>query len=55
MFVKPTVLIMDEMGCLKLDPNSAHYLFQVVCLLQNKNAEICREFGLGQLDMEWGA
>jgi hypothetical protein len=25
------------------------------CLLQNKNAEICREFGLGQLYMERGA
>lgn len=29
-FVKPTVLIIDEMGYLKLDPNSAHYLFQVI-------------------------
>jgi DNA replication protein DnaC len=30
MFVKPTVLIIDEMGYLKLAPNSAHYLFQVI-------------------------
>jgi len=30
MFVKPTVLIIDEMGYLKLDPNGAHYLFQVI-------------------------
>jgi DNA replication protein DnaC len=30
MFVKPIVLIMDEMGCLKLEPNSVHYLFQVI-------------------------
>jgi DNA replication protein DnaC len=29
-FAKPTVLIIDEMGYLKLDPNSAHYLFQVI-------------------------
>lgn len=29
-FVMPTVLIIDEMGYLKLDPNSAHYLFQVI-------------------------
>ncbi|MFV9510099.1 IS21-like element helper ATPase IstB [Tepidibacillus sp. LV47] len=29
-FVKPTVLIIDEMGYLKLDPNSAHFLFQVI-------------------------
>jgi hypothetical protein len=30
MCVKPTVLIIDETGCLKLDPNRAHYLFQVI-------------------------
>lgn len=29
-FVKPTILIIDEMGYLKLNPNSAHYLFQVI-------------------------
>jgi len=29
-FVKPTVLMIDEMGCLKLDPNSAHCLFLVI-------------------------
>nr|WP_309240393.1 ATP-binding protein [Anoxybacillus sp. LAT_26] len=29
-FVKPTILIIDEMGYLKLGPNSAHYLFQVI-------------------------
>lgn len=30
MFVKPTILIIDEMGYLKLDPNGAHYLFQAI-------------------------
>ncbi|MBB6177498.1 YD repeat-containing protein [Anoxybacillus tengchongensis] len=30
-------------------------LYYLICLLQNKNAEICREFGLGQLYMERGA
>jgi DNA replication protein DnaC len=29
-FVKPSVLIIDEIGYLNLDPNSAHYLFQVI-------------------------
>ncbi|WP_369814095.1 ATP-binding protein [Geobacillus sp. PA-3] len=29
-FVKPTILIIDEMGYVKLDPNSVHYLFQVI-------------------------
>ncbi|WP_063857330.1 ATP-binding protein [Geobacillus sp.] len=29
-FVKPTVLMIDEMGYLKLDPNSAHCLFLVI-------------------------
>jgi DNA replication protein DnaC len=28
--VKPSVLIIDEMGYMKLDPGSAHYLFQVI-------------------------
>lgn len=29
-FVKPSVLIIDEIGYLNLDPQSAHYLFQVI-------------------------
>lgn len=29
-FVKPTVLIIDEVGYLKLNPNGAHYIFQVI-------------------------
>jgi DNA replication protein DnaC len=29
-FVKPLVLIIDEIGFLNLDPKSAHYLFQVI-------------------------
>lgn len=29
-FIKPSVLIIDEIGYLDLDPKSAHYLFQVI-------------------------
>ncbi|MGE6720045.1 ATP-binding protein [Peribacillus frigoritolerans] len=29
-FVKPSLLIIDEMGYMKLDNHSAHYLFQVI-------------------------
>ncbi|USK36441.1 IS21-like element helper ATPase IstB (plasmid) [Bacillus sp. F19] len=50
-FVKPSLLIIDEMGYMKLDHHSAHYLFQVIARRYEKGSIILtsnKSFG------EWG-
>jgi DNA replication protein DnaC len=50
-FVKPSLLIIDEMGYMKLDNHSAHYLFQVIARRYEKGSIILtsnKSFG------EWG-
>jgi DNA replication protein DnaC len=50
-FVKPSLLIIDEMGYMKLDNHSAHYLFQVIARRYERGSIILtsnKSFG------EWG-
>jgi DNA replication protein DnaC len=50
-FVKPSLLIIDEMGYMKLDDSGAHYLFQVIARRYERGSIILtsnKSFG------EWG-